>query len=212
MKEFKLDYNLLMIKDARGEERYFGGNQEWYKTRLQRLAGCGATTGSCIAMYENRKRGADAYTKKEFLDLMEVMWTYITPGRRGVDSVDMFAAGFERYLSENGVSFGERCAMEILPKKEKRPSKSMLFDYLRGALERDTPVAFLNLGCGRETRLDSWHWVTITGAYYRGSLDMLTAEIADESMLKEIDLGLWLETAEMGGGFVHYRDTGLIKA
>ena len=209
MNELKINYDLLMIKDMWGNARFFGGNQEWYTTRLQRLAGCGATTGSCIVMYEMRKHGCGVYSVKDFRQLMNEMWGFITPGQRGVDSVEMFATGFERYMSENAISHDDRKSLEVPQCKHKRPPKAVVFAFLKDALQNDTPIAFLNLGCGMETRLDSWHWVTITGAKYISNLDMLTVEIADEGVLKKIDLGLWLETTNMGGGFVYYNNMAI---
>ncbi|MBQ1376159.1 MAG: hypothetical protein IIY69_07745 [Clostridia bacterium] len=206
MIELRLNYDLFMIKNIWDNPAYFGGDQEWYRTRLQRLAGCGATTGSSIFMYEKRKRGAEVYTKKEFLSLMNEMWECITPGNRGVDSVDMFAAGFEKFLKGKSIPHEGRRALEVPQNKHKRPSKAVAFAFLKEALENDTPVAFLNLGCGMERRLDSWHWVTITGLKFLANLDMLHVEIADEGMKKTIDLGLWLETTDLGGGFVYYKN------
>ena len=64
--------------------------------------------------------------------------------------------------------------------------------------------AFLNLNNGKEEKIDSWHWVTVVGVLYNDEKNILKATITDEGVLKNIDLGLWLETTTEEGGFVYY--------
>ena len=78
------------------------------------------------------------------------------------------------------------------------------FNFLYKALEKDHPIAFLNLDNGKENKLHRWHWVAIVGIAYDDLSDKLEATIADEGMLKKINLGLWLTTAKNEGGFVYF--------
>ena len=64
------------------------------------------------------------------------------------------------------------------------------------SLERDCPVAFLNLHNGLEKRLDWWHWVTIV------ALDGDNVSILDSGEELEINLRLWYETSKKRGGLV----------
>ena len=61
-----------------------------------------------------------------------------------------------------------------------------------------------NLDNGKENKLHRWHWVAIVGIAYDDLSDKLEATIADEGMLKKINLGLWLTTAKNEGGFVYF--------
>lgn len=80
--------------------------------------------------------------------------------------------------------------------RTKRPPYEQVEAFVRRALERDCPVAFLNLHNGRVKELDYWHWVTIT------ALEDTTAVILDSGSALRIDLRLWYETTKRRGGFV----------
>ena len=86
--------------------------------------------------------------------------------------------------------------------RTKRPPMSRP-RLLSAALERDCPVAFLNLHNGRVKELDYWHWVTIT------ALEDTTAVILDSGSALRIDLRLWYETTKRRGGFVAAWGTGM---
>ena len=89
--------------------------------------------------------------------------------------------------------------MKIPINFEDRPNKKEVFNFLYKALEKDHPIAFLNLDNGKENKLHRWHWVAIVGIAYDDLSDKLEATIADEGMLKKINLGLWLTTAKNEG-------------
>lgn len=84
----------------------------------------------------------------------------------------------------------------VEPDGTKRPPYEQVEAFVRRALERDCPVAFLNLHNGRVKELDYWHWVTIT------ALEDTTAVILDSGSALRIDLRLWYETTKRRGGFV----------
>lgn len=199
--EIKLDYEKFKVGN---KKEYYGGNQEWYKKYFQRLAGCGPTTASAIIMYEKRKVKELKNTKSEFLNLMEEVWNYITPGNMGVNKVEYFKNGFDKYLKDNNLTF-ESSILEIPKSKNKRPTNIELFDYLKSSITSDHPIAFLNLDHGKEKRLESWHWVLIIGITYDKEESIINANIADQGEIKTINLTLWLETTLLGGGFIYYK-------
>lgn len=194
--KIKLDLKYLLIDD-----NIYGGNQEWYKKYIQRLSGCGPTTASTIIMYEERfKNKIEHYTKEELFVLMEEMWNYITPGRMGVNKVEYYENGFSKYIREKNIEL-DNCN-KLLIEKNKKVSPSELYDYLYSSLNNNHPVAFLNLNNGKENRIESWHWVTIVGISYNEN--KLFGMVADGGVIKEIDLGLWLDTTTLGGGFIYF--------
>lgn len=200
-KEIKLNYELLKIDD-----NTYGGDQEWYKKYIQRLSGCAPTTASTIIMYEKRmKDNSIKYTKKEFLELMEDMWNYITPGKFGVNKLDYYSQGFVKYINDNNISLNEKVELLISKNKKNRPSNEEVYNYIFCALENNHPVAFLNLNNGKEKLLDSWHWVCIVEIKYEKDTDTLNSIITDGGILKEINLGLWLLTSNKEGGFIYFK-------
>ena len=68
--------------------------------------------------------------------------------------------------------------------------------FVRRSLERDCPVAFLNLHNGVVKELDWWHWVTVT------ALEDGRADLLDSGEALTIDLRLWYATTRRRGGFV----------
>ncbi|MDL2289357.1 hypothetical protein LJB83_01185 [Clostridia bacterium OttesenSCG-928-F22] len=194
------------VLHIQGDNRriYFGANQTWYKDRFQRLAGCGPTTCSNILWYlSNTQKGMknlapyDGKQQKGFLSLMEEVWQYVTPGQMGVNNTDIFSDGAVRYAQKQGFLLHT----QVLPvplRLSKRPSVEKMAQFVTQALQKDLPVAFLNLSNGQVKNLDSWHWVTLV-AFDRANC---IATMYDQGLKQGIDLKLWLETTIAGGGMV----------
>ena len=193
----------LEITGADGA-RFCGADQDWYRTVWQQRAGCGPTTASVLLAYLARTRGLPALCGLErleqdaFVDFMEQVWEYVTPGSKGLNKVSMFTDGVARFGADRGVSLHPRW-MEV-PAREPRPSLDDCCAFLRAGLEQDCPVAFLNLDNGEETRLDKWHWVLVTGI--EEGPERVDCTIADSGKVLTIDLSLWHRTAQDLGGFV----------
>ncbi len=202
-----LNYDYLTIYDDKLDVKYYGGSQEWYKSFWKRKAGCGPTTASTIVMYENRYSNIfdNNYNKKEFIDLMNNMWEYITPKEFGVNKTDIYINGFSRYIKENSIKLSDYKCINFMKNNLKDFSKKDVFIFLSEAIDNNHPVAFLNLDSGEEKALDSWHWVSIVGILFDEETDKLRVTIVDECVIKEIDLGLWLDTTSLGGGLVYYK-------
>ena len=203
--EKKLNYDYLIVEDKNC--KYFGGDQEWYNSFWKRMAGCGPTTASTITMYEERSKvnSSNTYTKLQFIDLMNKLWKYVTPTQMGVNSTEIYIDGYDRYIYDNKINLLESKCMNISSLKLERPTKLKLLEFLSEAIENNHPVAFLNLDNGKLTNLESWHWVTIVGVSYNQENEELHADIADEGVIKDINLGLWLDTTSKNGGFIYYK-------
>ena len=191
----KLNYDYLLI-----DEKYYGGNQEWYKEFFHKKAGCGPTTASTITMYESKKK----YNKNDFVELMEKMWDYITPGMMGLNKIELYDEGYNKYIKDKKFKLKESVILKISQNKNERPNINELFEFLNNSIKLDHPVAFLNLDNGKENKLDSWHWVTIVGIEYNKN-EELYATIADEGLLKTIDLSLWINSTSKEGGFIYFK-------
>lgn len=193
-----LDYNKFIINDIID---HYGGDQDWYKTYFKRLAGCGPTTASNIVMYEEKKLGVkDDFSKEEFIKLMNDLWNYITPGMMGVNKARTYIDGFSKYNDRYKLGLINYKNLHI--GKYDDLDKDYIFEFLKEAIEKDHPVAFLNLDSGKEKNLESWHWTTIIGISNENN--NLKAVICDNTTVKDIDLGLWLSTTSSEADFIYF--------
>ncbi|MFR5880208.1 MAG: hypothetical protein ACLUEQ_05050 [Cloacibacillus evryensis] len=181
-----------------------GSNQEWFPTEWQRFAGCGPSTAANILFYINRKEDNSCCGKGkvDLLRFMEDTWQSVTPGADGIPSTALFLEKLGWYAARHGKKF-HYFVLDVPPRGTERPSLPMVFAFISQGLRDDVPVAFLNLDHGAEKRLESWHWVTITAMDYSEDAGTAQISICDEEIVKKIDLTLWLETTESGGGFVY---------
>lgn len=194
---------LFQIKE--GNHIYNGPNQSWYPKRFQKMAGCGPTACSNIMWYLSKTKEHynglctyDGTTYEGFLKLMEDVWRYVTPGLMGVNKLEIFEKG--------AISYGKDRGYDLSCKSLRIPGRNQIseteieeaFDFIEEMLEKDLPVAFLNLHNGQLLNLESWHWVTI----YELDREKGSVSILDQSRLEEIDLKLWMKTTSKGGGFV----------
>ncbi len=194
---------LLRVKDLGGST--VGGSQLWYRERWPRMSGCGPTAASNIVWYYARTRtelsslcdagGAD---RAHFLRLMDEMFSFVTPGLKGVNTPGIFTDGIVRYGKARGVVFTPRVL-----ETGRNSDISAVRNFIFAALELDTPVAFLNLSNGSLSNLESWHWVTIIALNAR-----CVASVADQGHVFEIDLGEWLRTSRLGGALVYVTVSG----
>ncbi len=181
-------------------EKYYGCNQEWYKKTWQRMAGCGPTVASNIILFSRKNTGT---SKVDSIKLMDEMWEHVTPTMKGINSTNIFYDGLVSYAESSGKHLLYD-AVDVPKKKEMRPPLNKVISFIKDSLDKDIPIAFLNLCNGEEKFLDKWHWVTLVSMEYKGDLSTVTAEILDEGMKKSIDLLLWYNTTTLGGGFVSF--------
>ena len=198
--------DLFQIRDETNGTVYYGCSQEWYRTKWQRMGGCGPTTATNLIYYRLRSGAGNAEnefpsTKSSCLSLMEEVWDYVTPTLRGVSTTKLFCKGVMAYADSKAVKITPS-VVDVPRNREQRPDFVELLAFLDGSLRNDLPVAFLNLDNGAEKRLDSWHWVTIAGLEYAPDGTEAAVSILDEGMIKKIDLLQWFRTTSLGGGFV----------
>ena len=194
---------MLEVKSSSGAT-YMGGSQMWYRQTWNRQSGCGPTTASGLVWYLARARSEFSFLcsaghggRTDFEELMNIMFGFITPTTRGVNTTAIFTEGLECYSRFRGLPLVTR-TLEIPPAICSRPSKQELSDFLVAAFEADLPVAFLNLSNGTLKNLDNWHWVLLISL----DTDTMMATMCDQGRTKEIALGEWLKSTVLGGGFV----------
>jgi hypothetical protein len=209
MRTWSIAYpELFSIIDESGTKSFYGCSQEWYAKKWQRMSGCGPTAASNIMLYMNHdmcaavKKGS-CISKDECLSLMEELWEYVTPTLMGVHTTRRFYEGMSEYAESMKMSV--RFEVCDLPEdKSRRPELTEVLRFIESALEKDCPVAFLNLCNGQEHRLDRWHWVTIISLEHAGDGENAVIEVLDEGEIKRLNLSLWYNTTKRGGGFVYF--------
>lgn len=197
------------LRREQDDDFCYGCDQAWYGSEWQRIAGCGPTVASNIIFYFSKTRPnackpAVKNEKAACLDLMEAVWSFVTPTEWGVNTTKLFYDSLGAYFDAIGThAVAQVC--DIPENRDERPALREVRDFLIGAMQSDAPVAFLNLCNGEEMDLDEWHWVTLVSMRSSESSDQMQGMILDEGQFKEIDLGLWYATTELGGGFVYFK-------
>lgn len=194
--------DVLHIQD--NEEISLGGNQDWYEEIWHQRAGCGPTNCATLLWYLAQTRPElknlwphAEQDKQNFLQFMDVVWDYVTPGNRGVNTTNMFTSGLEKYSRDIGLPL--YCtAFEVSHRRNCRPSVEEMLLFIEDALAKDVPVAFLNLSNGALSNLDNWHWVTLVSIDRENGL----CEMYDQGKSEMLDMPLWLKSSVLGGGFV----------
>lgn len=202
--------NLLKVYDEKSQETYFGGDQEWYSKKWQRLSGCGPTAATNIFHYLSHSKDISESekklnTKESWISLMEELWRYVTPSIRGVHTTKMFYEPLISFAKTKGRNF-EHYICEVPKDQSQRPHFQEILKFIEQGLSKDAPVAFLNLNNGDVNNLDKWHWVTIISLEYEEEDQSAFLTILDYGKVKKIDLALWYDSTTLGGGFVYFQD------
>lgn len=185
----------------------YGYNQSWYPTSFKRTRGCGPTTAAMLLSYLNRREGQPLPYQCDdipsIVRVLEDVWGFITPGwLLGLNSTGKFCKGAEALLRRYGVKW--RChRLSVAAVKARRASLASVVSFVEAGLASDCPVAFLNLHRGRETALDSWHWMVLVSLVFDQGGNRYLATCYDCGRRITFDLGRWLETTRLGGGFVY---------
>jgi len=192
------------VIDEKTGETFYGCNQEWFGAEWQRLAGCGPSVVCNLLLYHKGIDAPDSVNSKEScLALMEEVWEYVRPTPRGIPSTELLCGFVKAYAMS--VDAKVKCAhCEVPDDKALRPSSDEIDAFIGRAIESESPVAFLNLCNGDEDNLDEWHWVTIVSLSRPEPGRHAYVRMLDKGAVSEIDLTLWLETTQNGGGFVYF--------
>ncbi len=180
---------------------HHGVDQDWYGLPWRRLAGCGPSTASNILRYlgDRVPLQLPTHSRDQMRELMDWVWGYVTPGLRGLNTTERFVTGMDAIFAELGSPL--RChALDVPQEMGSRPNLSEVAAFLREGLAKDCPVAFLNLHNGGLPQLEGWHWITLL-AVEEGE-NRLVVQAVDNGNRLTLDLGQWLRSSRLGGGFV----------
>ncbi len=197
------------IFDPLNTKTAYGPDQSWFADTWLRRAACGPTSASFIFSYLAHTRpalqplyiGTDL-TRQQFVRQMEAVSDFMRPGPMGVNRIDLYTKGALQFASEHGIVLTPHTFKVNGLLDGWRTDLRGLADFVTGGLSLDTPVALLVLSKGKESRLQDWHWITITEAEFADGKIFATA--TDEGEKIHFDLSLWYQSTKMSGGLVYF--------
>ena len=132
----------------------YGGDQDWFLDPWAVKAGCGSVLGSNLYAYY---KGIETAAQSDFLNIMNDLYSHMTPGKMGYPYFYKFAHVFIDRMKDEGMSFSP-----LYLKKSKSAAQSVAF--VKKAIDAKHPVGVLILHhAAPEMKEDNWHWVCITG-------------------------------------------------
>ena len=89
----------------------YGGNQDWFRTFMMRLGGCGAETACDSSLYFALHRGVEGIypfdagnlSKREYVDFAHMMEKYLWPRLSGIDKLSIYVDGASKDLGVRSV-------------------------------------------------------------------------------------------------------------
>lgn len=144
----------------------YGGNQNWFKSYMMRLGGCGAETACDLSIYLKLYKGVDkAYdgdashiTRPEYVDFAHRMKKYLWPRLTGIDKTDTWIDGYNKYLNDRDID-----GIEISSFSGNKPYDEAAY-VLIDQIDRGLPIPTLTLRHKNKELTDyNWHWYIING-------------------------------------------------
>ena len=199
----------LNIPDESTGKAYFGGFQEWYASEWNRMAGCGPTCAANVLTYLAFTRpalrslyGYETMGLSDFKQHMEEVYRFVTPGNMGLNKVEMFTEGIERFAGSRGITLTSHVFDVPSNMTRNRPPVPELTAFVKAGLDSDCPIGFLNLTKGKVKNIQGWHWITITKADMDDN-NLITCA-SDEGKEICFDLRLWYLSTRMRGGLAYF--------
>ena len=144
----------------------YGGNQDWFRSYMMRLGGCGAETACDLSIYLKKYKGIekacelfiDNITRQDYVDFAHEMKKYLWPRLTGIDKASIWIEGYANYLENKGVNF---IKMREFSGEEAYKDASHV---LMNRIDRGFPIPNLTLR-HRAKEFDdyNWHWFLING-------------------------------------------------
>ena len=153
----------------------YGGNQDWFQDDWAKKAGCGSVLGSNIYAYY---MGIEMCYKNQFLDIMNDLYTYMTPGRMGFPYFYKFAHKMiERMDKEN---------IRLKPKYlKKSQSINQSIEFVVNSIDHGHPVGVLILSHrAKELEEDNWHWICISGYEKEDDMNIIFSDCGERRVIK----------------------------
>jgi len=186
----------------------YGGNQNWFRTLMMRMGGCGAETACDSCLYFALHRGlkelypfdSDRLTKEDYVAFAHRMERYLWPRMTGIDRLDIYMDGLAGYLRDCGE---KRLTMSALDGGEpyERAARTV-----REQIDAGYPVPMLLLNHRDRAFKDyNWHWFLLNGYDAPEGAEDMSVRAVTYSAWRWLDLQrLWDAGFERRGGLILY--------
>lgn len=184
----------------------YGGNQDWFRTFMMRIGGCGAETACDSSLYFALYKGveniypfdADDLTREEYVDFAHMMEKYLWPRMSGIDKLEIYVNGYAQYLRDRGIT---AIRMRTLDGSEPYEKAA---ETVKAQIEEGCPIPALTLNHRDRSLKDYvWHWYLING--YDEKDGTMMVKTVTYSGFQWLDLRkLWDTGYEKKGGLVLY--------
>lgn len=188
----------------------YGGNQDWFRTFMMRLGGCGAETACDSSLYFALHMGVEGIypfdkenlSKDDYVDFAHMMEKYLWPRLSGINRLDIFVDGYTKYLDDRGVTC---IGMDMLDGSETYENAATA---VMKQIDSGYPVPILNLNHKEKAFKDyEWHWFLING--YEETDNTLFVKAVTYSGFQWLDFRkLWDTGFANKGGLILYRLKG----
>jgi hypothetical protein len=193
----ELDYFLI--------DSAYGGIQDWFPDPMMKLGGCAIVTACDSSIYFQKLKGSkticplgSSLTKQAYIQFAEQMKPYLRPRWTGINKLEIYIDGFEKYLSDVGE---RRLRMHPLPgNRPVREAKQALQEQI----DRGLPVPCLLLHHRDKYFEDyDWHWFLLTG--YECYEETMMVKAVTYGSWRWLDLEqLWRTGYREKGGLILY--------
>lgn len=188
-------------------EGAYGGYQEWFSDPMMKLSGCAAVTACDCCIYFDFYRGTNLYpydrnslTKKDYIQFGMVMKPYLKPRWSGIDRLEIYLDGFQKFLSDRG------CNTIGMKSFAGSGTVSEARNVLMEQIDRGLPVPCLVLK-HKNTNFKNyvWHWFLLTG--YEVFEDQCMVKVVTYGSFHWLDLDeLWNTGYRRKGGLILFED------
>ena len=185
----------------------YGGNQDWFRTFMMRLGGCGAETACDSSLYFALHKGvegiypfdAENLSKREYVDFAHMMEKYLWPRLSGIDKLSIYIEGYSKYLKDRGVTC---ISMDTLDGSVPYETAAAT---VKKQIDEGYPIPTLILNHKDRSLKDYvWHWFLING--YDEKDGTMMVKTVTYSGFQWFDLRIMWDTGYNNkGGFVLYR-------
>ena len=190
----------------------YGGNQDWFRSFMMRIGGCGAETACDSSLYFALNLGIEGIypfdvhrlSKRDYVDFAHIMEKYLWPRMSGIDRTEIFVDGYAKYLRDRGV---DSVSMTTLEGTE--PYEAAAEAVMR-QIDAGYPVPTLILNHRDRKYADyNWHWFLINGYEVSDDQSTVLVKAVTYSSYEWLDLRrLWNTGHIRRGGLVLFSSEG----
>lgn len=184
----------------------YGGNQDWFRTFMMCIGGCGAETACDSSLYFALHRNMphlypfdlNALDREQYVDFAHRMEPYLHPRWGGIDRLDIFIDGYSKYLTDRR---DQHLRMEPFEGAEPYDSAER---FVKAQIDAGFPIPTLILNHKNKAMKNYvWHWFLING--YEQEDGSFRVKAVTYSKYEWLDLRTLWETGHgKKGGFIRF--------